>query len=450
MDELTLPDKVETAKAMLNDAQEISKWLKAGRFTDLQDRYNDLTRPDLATQVSDILDAREAANGTVANATRAAMDEWLREKGAVATVNRPNVGGMDHPVVVRNQFARQIEEIGFANLGDFAKEIWHKNTVANRMPEIHKVMNAFSSTEPSVGGFLIPETMDSEIRSLTLEQTIVRQRATVISMTTPNQLFPFVDWTTNVGSTYGGWTVTRVPEGGTISPSQTRFGRTKLAVTKQVAGAEVPNEMFSDVSALDGFIRQSLPASMAHAEDIDFLTGDGAGAPLGMLNAANTALITVTKETSQAASTILVENILKMYARMLPSSKMRAVWLVNPTTFIQLQTLSIAVGTGGAPIALVNIASSPTPTMLGRPVIETEKVPALGSAGDVSFIDASYYLIGDRPGSALESSPHAQFMNDITEMKLTARNDGRPWIQSALTPVNGDTLSPFVTLGARA
>ena len=161
-------------------------------------------------------------------------------------------------------------------------------------------------------------------------------------------------------------------------------------------------------------------------------------------------LITITKETNQVASTVVIENILKMYARMLPSSKSRAVWLVNPTTFIQLQQLSIAVGTGGAPVMLMNLAGSPTPTILGRPVIETEKVPTLGSASDISFIDFTYYLIGDRPGSGLESSPHAQFMNDVTVMKLTDRNDGRPWIQSPLTPTNGDTLSPFVTLGARA
>jgi HK97 family phage major capsid protein len=88
--------------------------------------------------------------------------------------------------------------------------------------------------------------------------------------------------------------------------------------------------------------------------------------------------------------------------------------------------------------------------MLGRPIIETEKVPALGSAADISFIDFTYYLIGDRPGSGLESSPHAQFMNDVTVMKLTDRNDGRPWIQSPFTPTNGDSLSPFVTLGARS
>jgi len=448
-EELTLPTDRATAANMLNDFKEVTKWATANRLADLQERFNELDRPEFDKRVADIIEARETASGTIANATKAAMDEWLKEHGAMNTaISRPS---MDAPrMSVRNEAAKRIEEIGFTNLGDFAKEIWHKNTTANRLPEIHKVMNAFSSTEGSTGGLLIPESFDSEIRRLSLEASIVRQRATVISMSTPTQLFPYVDWTTNVGSTFGGWTVSRVQEGGAITPSQARFGRARLSVTKQVAGAEVPNEMFADVGALDSFIGQTLPQAMAFAEDIDFLVGDGAGGPLGALHSANTALITVTKETNQVASTVVVENILKMYARMLPSSKMRAVWLVNPTTFVQLQTLSIAVGTGGAPIALVNIASSPVPTMLGRPVIETEKVPALGSANDISFIDFSYYLIGDRPGSGLESSPHSQFMNDITEMKLTARNDGRPWIPSAFTPTNGDTLSPFVALGARA
>jgi HK97 family phage major capsid protein len=449
-DELTLPDSLEKARAMLSDPGEINKWLQARRFPELQDRYNELERPALPQQIADILDAREAANGTVAKNVRETMDQWLADRG-MNNVQRPALGEpAGNRPAPRNAYARKMEDIGFTNIGDFAKEIWHRNTQANRMPKVHEVMNAFSSLDPSSGGYLIPESMDSEIRSLVLEESIVRSRATVISMSTPQMLFPFVDWTTNVGSTFGGWTVTRVTEGAAITPSQARFGRVKLDVTKQVAGAEVPNEMFSDVSALDGFIRRTLPQAVAFAEDIDFLTGDGAGKPLGVLHAANTAAITITKETGQVASTVVIDNILKMYARMLPSSKGSAVWLVNPTTFAQLQQLSIAVGTGGAPVMLMNLASGPVPTILGRPVIETEKVPALGSAGDISFIDFKYYLIGDRPGSGLESSPHGQFMNDITEMKLTSRNDGRPWIQSAFTPTNGDTLSPFVKLGARA
>lgn len=447
-DELTLPDSVEKSTAMLNDPAEINKWLQARRFADLQDRHNELTRPTLAQQITDILDAREAQNGTVAKTVTETMDQWLSTHGIQP--QRPAMGNDTTKVVpVRNQYARQMEEIGFANLGDFAKEIWHRNNNPTRLNSIRHVQNAFSSLDPASGGFLIPESMDTEIRQLELEESIVRSRATVIPMSTPQMLFPFVDWTTNVGSTFGGWTVTRVGEGQTITASNAKFGRVKLDVTKQVAGAEVPNELFSDVSALDGFIRRTLPQAKAFAADIDFLVGSGAGEPLGAISANNTALIVVAKETNQDTSTVLIENILKMYARMLPSSKGRAVWVVNPTTFTQLQTMSIAVGTGGAPVMLVNMANGPVPTMLNRPIIETEKVPALGSQSDISFIDFSYYLIGDRPGSGLESSPHAQFMNDVTVMKLTDRNDGRPWVQSPFTPTNGNTLSPFVTLAAR-
>lgn len=449
--ELTLPTDRDTAFKMLSDFKEVTRWATAERLGELQARFNELDRPPLATQVVDIIQAYEAERGTTANATKAAMDEWFKERGvsAFGAVNRPPADA-GKIIPIRNQYARQIEELGFTNLGDFAKEIWHRNATPTRRAAMDQIMNAYSSTDPAAGGFLIPETLDGDIRSLMLEDAIIRPGATVIPMTSPKQLFPFVDWTTNVGSTFGGWTVNRIEEGGTITPSNAKFGRAKLDVTKQVAGAEIPNEMFADVGALDGFIRSTLPKAMAFAEDIDFLTGNGAGYPLGILNEANTALITVAAESNQVASTVITENVLKIYARMLPSSKGRAVWITNPTTFLWLQTLSIAVGTGGAPVMLVNMANGPVPTMLGRPIIETEKVPALGSAGCLSFIDRSYYLIGDRPGSALESSPHQQFMNDITVMKMTARNDGRPWIESPLTPVYGDTLSPFVQLGAVA
>jgi HK97 family phage major capsid protein len=193
---------------------------------------------------------------------------------------------------------------------------------------------------------------------------------------------------------------------------------------------------------------RSAPQGINFTEDVAFITGSGVGEPLGVQN--SLALLTVTKETNQVAATVVTENILKAYARMLPQSIAGSVWLANPTTFPQLMTLSIAVGTGGAPVSLVDIHASPNLTMLGRPLILTEKVPALGSAGDIGLYDFGFYLIGDRQAVSLESSEHSRFMNDETEVKLILRVDGRPWIQSALTPKNGDSLSPFVVLGARA
>ena len=50
-----------------------------------------------------------------------------------------------------------------------------------------------------------------------------------------------------------------------------------------------------------------------------------------------------------------------------------------------------------------------------------------------------------------ESSAHAQFTTDQTVYRIIERVDGRPWLQSAITPNQGsNTLSPFVTLQTRS
>jgi len=86
-------------------------------------------------------------------------------------------------------------------------------------------------------------------------------------------------------------------------------------------------------------------------------------------------------------------------------------------------------------------------TILGRPVIFTEKVPKLGVTGALSFVDFGFYLIGDRQVMSAMSSPHFKFQNDVTAYRIVERLDGRPWLQSAITPRNTSaTLSAYVTL----
>ena len=151
-------------------------------------------------------------------------------------------------------------------------------------------------------------------------------------------------------------------------------------------------------------------------------------------------------------------NIVKMYARILPTSLASAVWVCAIDTFPELATMALSVGTGGGPVWIGNFAGgqggadTPPMTILGRPVIFTEKVPALGTTGDISFVDFSYYLVGDRQQVEVMASEHAFFQNDQTAYRLIERVDGRPWLQSPLTPHNGssNTLSPFVQLATRA
>jgi HK97 family phage major capsid protein len=159
----------------------------------------------------------------------------------------------------------------------------------------------------------------------------------------------------------------------------------------------------------------------------------------------------VAAETGQLTATIVWQNVLRMYARMLPTSIPNAVWLASPDTFVELATMALNVGTGGSAVWITDAHGAPVLTLLGRPVIMTEKTPGvLGAAGDLSLVDFSYYLVGIRDSLMIDTSDHVKFTSDQTTVRAIARNDGRPWLTSAITPQNGGpTLSPFVTLAAR-
>jgi HK97 family phage major capsid protein len=342
----------------------------------------------------------------------------------------------------------------FADKADFLQSVWHRASTfrdagerAAKLARVSEIQNSFGSTIPADGGFLIPETMRSELMMVALQNAVVRSRATVIPMESLRVPIPMVDSTSNVSSVFGGIVAYWTEEAAALTESQATFGRVVLDAKKLTAYAEPPNELIADASAFGGFIEQMFPKAIAWYEDLAFMKGTGVGEPLGWMN--GTSIVTQTAESAQGASTLVWQNIVKMYARMLPSSLNNAVWIASPDTFPELATMALSVGTGGAPVWLNNGVEGPAATILGRPVIFTEMASVLGTAGDLSFVDLSYYLIGDRQAMTAMSSPHYKFANDKTAYRFIERVDGRPWLQSAITPQNGgNTLSPFVQLSS--
>src|SRR3546814_9480359 len=82
-------------------------------------------------------------------------------------------------------------------------------------------------------------------------------------------------------------------------------------------------------------------------------------------------------------------------------------------TFVELATMALTVGTGGSAVWLTDGTGVPTLTLLGRPVIMTEKAPgALGDVGDLSFVDLGMYPIGDRQMMTVDSSEHVKFTSE--------------------------------------
>jgi HK97 family phage major capsid protein len=247
----------------------------------------------------------------------------------------------------------------------------------------------------------------------------------------------------------GGWTA----PGATITEREPDTEAIELRANKLAVLTAVHNETIADGVAAEGpSVEDQLVTGqrmgMSWLLDRSFLRGTGVGQPLGILNAPVT--ITVDKETGQAADSVVYENLTKMFARMHPASLVRAVWVANPTTIPWLLQLSVPVGTGGSHIPVLRENGQGGFTMLTRPCVFTEKAPALGDAGDIGLYDFSQYAIGLRAELLLEKSIHVGFATDKSHYRAILRADGQPTWRQPYTPDSGDTLSPFVILGARA
>lgn len=294
-------------------------------------------------------------------------------------------------------------------------------------------------------GLQIPEQFASELFDMSLEGEIVRPRARMEPMTSDSKRIAGfrVGSGGNPFGISGGWTA----EGATIATSNPQTRAITLSAHKLAALIEVSNEAAADGTSLERQISAALARGLGWLLDSAFLAGTGSGQPLGILNAPAT--VSVAKEAGQAAATIVYENLVKMFARLHPASVGRSVWIANATTIPQLLTLGHLVGVGGAPVPVLRDDANGSWSMLTRPVLFTEKLPALGQKGDIILADLSQYAVGLRADIVLDKSAHVGFTKDTTYWRARLRADGQPIWDAPYTPDNGDPLSPFVTLAAR-
>jgi HK97 family phage major capsid protein len=194
---------------------------------------------------------------------------------------------------------------------------------------------------------------------------------------------------------------------------------------------------------------------MGASEELDFMVNDD------VLNGANAAgasgilqsgaLVTVSKETTQAAATVVYKNLVKMWQRLHPRSRANAVWYINSEVEPELDNLSISIGTTALEPRFVNYSADGVMRIKGRPVVTTEFNAALGTVGDIVLADMSEYLFWEKRGIEAATSIHVQFLTDQTVFRFVYRADGQTSMASPLTPYKGTaTQSAFVALATRA
>ena len=455
----TVPRNSGELEEMLHDPKKRSEILASEKsLTDFITAYgeqqqgdgtdlNRLVAEETQKQLADYLREKDVDNKNADRIKRLDLDPQNKGRGGKASMLTSYGQGAAH-----NAHAPGAVLDGkFSTAVDYLNTIWHLNNKPEVQAKLADIRNAASSVSPADGGFLVPETLRSQLLEISLEKSVVRPQATVVPMDSARVPFPTIDVTSNASSVFGGMVAYWGEESAALTDANPKFGRVELDAKKLTGLSVVPNELLQDsIISFSALIERLWPMTLAFEEDSKFMTGSGVGEPLGFLGSGNPAAIAAAAESGQTAATIVYENVVNMYARMMPSSLNNAVWIISPDTIPQLFTMALSVGTGGNSMFIVN-ASGPGPaTMFGRPIIVSEKANVLGQRGDIAFVDLSYYLVGDRQSMSASSSTDYKFGNDQTAFRIIQRVDGRPWIKSAITPKNGgNSLSPFVELAAR-
>jgi len=296
----------------------------------------------------------------------------------------------------------------------------------------------------SAGGYLVVGEQRTDLLAVPAPVDDIRARAQVVPMRSRTLKWPTLNQRgTTAGSPhfFGGIEAKWTEEAGEKSITDPAFDELTLTAWKLVCYTRTSDELLADSAvALGAFF--SGPMGFAGAikweEEYTFLRGTGAGQPMGVINAPGT--ISVPR---QQQLFLNVEDITSMIEA---SYGDNLVWHISRSQMSNLLQLN---GPAANPsyIFMPNGRDGVPATLMGYPIIWSDKLPRRFTAGDIVLANWQYYLIGDRQMTTIDSTNVERFRYDQTSWRAVHRVDGQPQLRAPLTYDDGLTqTSPFVIL----
>lgn len=303
----------------------------------------------------------------------------------------------------------------------------------------------FHQETGSSEGYMVPPAMRQDIWTIALAETDLFGMVNP-EPTSSNSWELLADESTPYGAT--GVQAYWRSEGTVMTPSRLATEPRTGKLHELYAFVLATGEILQDAPRLSNRLINGAGAAIRWKASEAIVRGIGAGQPLGYEK--SPCLVTVSKESGQAADTILAKNLLKMYSRGLNLPGSRWIWLANRDIVPQLVDLKIGnepswVGQNGA------LQAAPNGMILGAPVLFTEHAKTLGDLGDIAYVDLSgYYATVHSSGVKFDSSIHLYFDYNVEAFRWIFRLGGAPFLSAPVNPANGsNTKSSFVVLEAR-
>lgn len=386
-----------------------------------------------------------------------ARDELQRGEDAARRTDLMNsLKGSSRIIVGTTYGADPRQTGGFDSVADFALTVMHAGDpnstkrvdAQQKLAEAQQLMAApsnFHLERATTEGAMVPPVYRQQIFELMLDDQGAVMNQVDSEPTSGNQVALLRDETTPWGSTgvQANWRA----EGTQMTASRLDTATSDIKLHELYAFVLATEELLEDAPRMNARLTTQAARALNWKGSSAIFDGSGAGQPLGWMN--SSALVTVAKEASQAADTVLSENVTKMFSRMMPSSLSRAVWYVNSDVLPQIMALKDAAGNA---VWFPNYQVSPAGVLMGRPLIPQEHCATVGDLGDIQFVDPlGYYSPRKSSGVQFAESMHLFFDYNIRAFRWTFRMGGQPYLSAAVSPAKGsNTKSHFIALAARA
>lgn len=312
-----------------------------------------------------------------------------------------------------------------------------------------EAMKATGASEgvPADGGYLLDPTLTAEVMKPIHEEgpfTRSARRLPVSSNSNYGWMNGVDETSRATGSRWGGIQGYRLNEAGTKTASKPKFRRINWELKKYAAVVYGTDELLQDAAMFSEVVNVGCREELMFMANDDVLNGTGVGGPQGIL--ASGALIGIARVDGNK---IQHADIVGMWSRMHPRNKSNAAWYINSEVHPQLDALYFPGSTTSVLSPYVSYGADGVMRIYGRPVIETEFNPALGTQGDILLADMREYLYWEKTDIQAATSIHVQFLTDETTFRFVYRCDGQTSQASALTPYKGSaTQSAFISLTA--
>lgn len=335
---------------------------------------------------------------------------------------------------------------GFKGIGEFAMAVRGASVPGGMGDQRLRAepANFMTGGGSSGEGYMLPPEFRDQIWTLMQEGQPFFQR-TDIEPTSAREVEGLADETTPWGSS--GVQAKWRAEGSQMDASKFNVAPKKTPVNEVYAFVLASEELMADAPRLNARMTTKAAEALNWKVDEAVHFGTGAGQPKGWFT--SNALVEIAKESGQAAGSIAVKNLLKMYARFMRVNGDTPIWLANSELLPELATLTIGDRAVWTPPG--GLASAPEGAILGIPVEWSEHAKVPGEKGDISLISPKgYYCARRTAGVEFASSMHLFFDYAIGAFRWTFRIGGQPHLSAPVARKSGSaTKSHFVTLAAR-